>query len=84
MPTVLLINGWRLFFYANENNEPPHIHARNGDSECKFWLSVSKFDIEEVYFYNSSPKLKKQIRKIIFEHLEYLVQEYRKIHKDHE
>ena len=28
MPTVLLILGWRLFFYANEGNEPMHIHCK--------------------------------------------------------
>jgi hypothetical protein len=29
MPTVLFTHGWRLFFYANERNEPPHIHEMN-------------------------------------------------------
>jgi Domain of unknown function (DUF4160) len=38
MPTILYIRGWRLFFYTNERNEPPHIHARKGDVECKYWL----------------------------------------------
>jgi hypothetical protein len=33
MPTILLILGWRLFFYANEGNEPIHVHCRKGDSE---------------------------------------------------
>jgi hypothetical protein len=27
MPTVLFIDGWRLFFYSNEGKEPIHIHA---------------------------------------------------------
>ncbi|MCG6536745.1 MAG: DUF4160 domain-containing protein, partial [Syntrophales bacterium LBB04] len=30
MPTILLIMGWRLFFYANERNEPIHVHCRKG------------------------------------------------------
>ena len=33
MPTVLIKNGWRLFFYMNERQEPPHIHATKGDEE---------------------------------------------------
>ncbi len=33
MPTILLIMGWRLFFYANEGNEPIHVHCRKGDTE---------------------------------------------------
>lgn len=49
MPTILYIRGWRLFFYANENNEPPHIHARKGEVECKYWLHSDVFDIEEAY-----------------------------------
>ncbi|MEK7719053.1 MAG: DUF4160 domain-containing protein [Bacteroidota bacterium] len=40
MPTILLIAGWRLYFWANENNEPIHIHAEKGDMECKFWLDI--------------------------------------------
>lgn len=27
MPTVLFVNGFRFFFYSNENNEPVHIHV---------------------------------------------------------
>lgn len=38
MPTVLLLNGFRFFFYSNENNEPPHIHVKKGNGEGKIWL----------------------------------------------
>ncbi|HMT75867.1 MAG TPA: DUF4160 domain-containing protein [Chitinophagaceae bacterium] len=38
MPTVLLLYGFRFFFYSNENNEPPHIHVRKGNGEGKIWL----------------------------------------------
>ena len=27
MPTILVILGWRFLFYANERNEPIHIHS---------------------------------------------------------
>jgi Domain of unknown function (DUF4160) len=30
MPTILFMNGWRLFFYSNEGDEPVHIHAEKG------------------------------------------------------
>ncbi|MBS0182870.1 MAG: DUF4160 domain-containing protein [Nitrospira sp.] len=33
MPTILQILGWRFFFYANEANEPPHVHARKAEKE---------------------------------------------------
>ena len=47
MPTVLVVQGWRFFFYANEGNEPMHVHAVKGDAECKYWLDAIRFDIEE-------------------------------------
>ena len=38
MPTVLFLNGFKFFFYSNENNEPVHIHVRKGNGEGKVWL----------------------------------------------
>jgi Domain of unknown function (DUF4160) len=38
MPTVLTIGAFRFYFYANENNEPAHIHVQQGRSLAKFWL----------------------------------------------
>ena len=83
MPTVLVENGWRLFFYTNERNEPPHIHALKGDMECKYWLLADRFDIKQEYAYNLSPSAQRQIQRIIFENLEYLLGEYRRIHGSH-
>ncbi|WP_221390587.1 DUF4160 domain-containing protein [Dyadobacter sp. NIV53] len=37
MPTILLINGFRFFFYLNEH-EPIHIHVSKGDSEARIVL----------------------------------------------
>jgi len=33
MPTILLIDGWRFFFYSNERNEPIHIRCQKGEKE---------------------------------------------------
>jgi hypothetical protein len=38
MPTVLRIGRYRFHFYSDERQEPPHIHVRAADGECKFWL----------------------------------------------
>ena len=81
MPTVLLQLGWRLFFYSNEGNEPIHIHCRKGDIECKYWLDVDGFDIREAYSYRLSPKDKKQIRKIIFNHFDHIVEQWQEFHQ---
>ncbi|MGM0451713.1 MAG: DUF4160 domain-containing protein [Thermodesulfobacteriota bacterium] len=72
MPTILKIFGWRLFFYANEGNEPMHIHCRKSNMECKYWLNSEEFEILEAYSYNMGSKEKREIRKIIFQHFEYI------------
>lgn len=38
MPTVLRIGPYRFFFYANENNEPRHVHVQRENMLAKFWL----------------------------------------------
>lgn len=38
MPTVLRIGAFRFFFYANEGQEPAHIHVQADNKLAKFWL----------------------------------------------
>ena len=38
MPEVLREGPYRFLFYANEGNEPPHIHIRRDRRIVKFWL----------------------------------------------
>lgn len=76
MPTVLKILGWRFFFYANENNEPIHIHAIKGNCECKYWLDVEKYDIKEAFSYSLTIRDRREVRKIIFEHFDYIVKKW--------
>jgi hypothetical protein len=76
MPTVLLISGWRLFFYSNEGHEPVHIHAEKAEIECKFWLDRDTFEINEAFGYGLTSAARREIRKIIFQHFEYLVDEW--------
>lgn len=77
MPTVLFIYGWRLFFYSNENNEPVHIHAEKGDMECKFWLLVEDVEILEAFSYNLTPTARKEIKKIIYQHFDLIVEAWK-------
>jgi len=76
MPTVLFIYGWRLFFYSNEGSEPIHIHAVKSDMECKYWLLVDEFDISESFSINFTPSARKQIKKIIFQHFNLIVESW--------
>jgi hypothetical protein len=76
MPTILMILGWRLFFYSNEGQEPIHVHCRKGDLECKYWLNSETFEIQEAFAFNMSSKDKREIRKIIFGHFEYIEEQW--------
>jgi hypothetical protein len=49
MPTILYINGWRLFFYMNEGNEPPHVHCSKADCDAKYWLNFRGTDMNKVH-----------------------------------
>jgi hypothetical protein len=81
MPTVLFIRGWRLFFYFNERNEPPHIHVQKGGADGKYWLRPEVFDVIEAFSYGMSPADQRAIRQIMFEHFDYLVSEYERFHR---
>lgn len=56
MPTILLVMGWRFFFYSNEKNEPIYIHCRKAEKECKYWLDTKNFDLQEAYSYSMNNK----------------------------
>jgi len=38
MPTIMRIGPYRLFFYAGDRDEPPHVHVERDDKVAKFWL----------------------------------------------
>ncbi|MCL4707818.1 DUF4160 domain-containing protein [bacterium] len=81
MPSILFIRGWRFFFYANERNEPPHIHARKGDADCKYWLHSDTYEIKEAHAYKLSPADRRTVRKIIFDNFDYILSEYESFQK---
>ena len=38
MPTILRVNGFRVYFYSHEPGEPPHVHVDRGGATAKVWL----------------------------------------------
>ena len=76
MPTILMISGWRFFFYANERNEPIHIHCRKAEGEAKYWLDIDGFEAIEAHGYNMSPTDRRTVRRIIYDHFDYIVSEW--------
>jgi len=39
MPTILRIRGYRFYFFAEEGNEPAHVHVDKGSGTLKLWLA---------------------------------------------
>jgi hypothetical protein len=76
MPTILAVFGWRFFFYANERNEPIHIHCQKGDADAKYWLDVERFDLHEAHSYKMSVADRRIVRRIIFGHFDYIVEQW--------
>ena len=65
MPTVFTINGYRFFFFSNENREPLHVHIEKAEKHAKYWLEPVA--LAENYLFNSTELSKIEI--IIQKHL---------------
>jgi len=78
VPTIIFVCGWRVFFYSNKANEPIHVHAEKGDAECKMWLRTGIYDVEEAWSYNLTPRLRREIRRIVFDHFDLIVDEWKR------
>ena len=67
MPTVLLINGYRFFFYSNDHL-PIHIHIEKGDYVAKFNINP----LELVYSNGFRATDLKIIRNIIMDNVDLI------------
>lgn len=38
MPTALRRGPYRIFFFAGDGREPPHVHVERDDATAKLWL----------------------------------------------
>ena len=71
MPTVLIVDGFRFFFYSNEHL-PIHIHIEKAEKTAKFNLEFveliksSGFNAVEI----------KQLRKLVELNQEFLIQKW--------
>jgi hypothetical protein len=76
MPTVLRIGPYRFHFYSRESNEPPHIHVAREDFEVKFWLHP--ISVASNYGFSSAEM--NDIRRLVEENCDFLVEAYRRYH----
>ena len=45
--TILIVLGFRFFFFSGEGSEPPHVHVEHGDKVAKYWLDTVKLAMSE-------------------------------------
>ncbi|RKX82892.1 MAG: DUF4160 domain-containing protein [Spirochaetes bacterium] len=76
MPTVLRIKSFRFHFYSDELNEPPHIHVRIPDGECKFWLDPVRLAGNK----GISATVVRKIERLVFEYQILLKEHYNEFH----
>jgi hypothetical protein len=38
LPTIFRMNGFRVYFYSREPDEPPHVHIDRAGATAKAWL----------------------------------------------
>lgn len=68
MPTVLTNEGFRFFFYSNENDEPIHVHVESGSGVAKIWLEP---EIKVAYMHQLSPTEQRHIMELVMQYSEY-------------
>ena len=78
MPTVLRVGSFRFHFYSDEGNEPPHIHVRTPEGECKFWLEPISLAAAS----GIKPHVIREIERLVFEHRLVLLTAYHEFHRD--
>lgn len=72
MPTVLVLDGYRFFFYSNENTEPPHVHVEKAEAAAKWWLTP----VAEAWTTGFSGAQRRRIREILTEHQHEIVEKW--------
>ena len=76
MPTVLRVGGFRFHFYSDEGTEPPHIHVRCAEGECKFWLDPVGLARNR----GVPPHVVREMERLVFEHVDLLLEKYDEHH----
>lgn len=69
-PTILRSGPYRLFFYSNENEEPPHIHVQRDRMLAKFWLEPVRLGRSTGF----APQELRQIEKVVTENRKTLLE----------
>lgn len=72
MPTLLLIEGFRFYFFSDERQEPPHVHVRKGDRVAKLWLPPAGLAFARGF---NRTELRR-VRELTFEHQVFFIERW--------
>ena len=72
MPTVLRSGPYRVFFYAGDRHEPPHVHIERDRYNAKYWLEPVV--LESSIGFSRSELM--DIYRLIFEHQMLLLEKW--------
>lgn len=75
MPTILRILGYRFYFYALEDKEPPHAHIDKGSGTLKVWLD----DLRVAHSEGLKPAEVRAALKLSCEHQKLLLQAWHEL-----
>ena len=73
MPTILLINGFRFFFFSADGKEPIHVHVKKGDGDGKIWILPEP---HPAYLIDFTAQEEKQIMDIVTEKKSIIIKKW--------
>ena len=73
MPTVLLLKGFRFFFFSADGKEPIHVHVKKGDGDGKIWLEP---EIKPAYLIDFNQQEENQILDIVKENKDLIINKW--------
>ncbi len=73
MQTVLLVIGFRFFFFSADGKEPIHVHVKKGDGDGKIWIMP---ELRTAYLLDFSLQEEKQIMEIVVENKNLIIEKW--------
>jgi len=78
MPTVLRVGPYRIFFYAGDRDEPPHVHVERENKVAKYWLDPVRLSRSGDF----GRKELRRIETIVSEHSEQILEAWNELFTD--
>jgi len=76
MPEVFRQIGFVFFFYANEGNEPMHVHVRKAGGFAKYWIEPIELEFSQGMKVSDL----KIAEKLIKDHVELIKTKWNEVH----